>query len=162
MMRRDAQQRREPGFPAGVYPLDHTADIGMRVTAPDAHTLFQRAALGMLAFLRPDPAAPAGAATGPASPAAAAASSVMLELEADDPALLLAAWLRELLFLAQVRGQCYAGAAFPLLEPTRLRAQVALAPCAAAALQEIKGVTYHALELKETGDGWQASVIFDV
>ncbi|NIP79499.1 MAG: archease, partial [Gemmatimonadetes bacterium] len=77
------------------------------------------------------------------------------------PPGLLAAWLRELLFLHETRRSDYVGAAFDLLEGSALHARVRTEP-ARRAVREIKGVTYHELAVRRAGDGWKARVIFDV
>lgn len=141
--------------PGGITFLDHTADVGMDVTAPSLEALFHRAALGMLALLRgyDDEPAPDGAREPDATQ--------RLELEAEDAAGLLAAWLKELLFLHEVHGADYTGATFHNLTGRALTARVGTAP-AAPAVREIKGVTYHELAVEESDDGWKARVIFDV
>lgn len=142
-------------FPPGAEPLDHTADIGLRLEAASLTDLFHTAAAGLTAFLV-DPDAPAENADAPQ-----AERTEEIGLEEPDTAMLLAAWLRELLFLTQSTGLCYVGAEFLELEANRLRARVRLGP-PAGSLREIKGVTYHGLEAAPTPRGWQAQVIFDV
>jgi SHS2 domain-containing protein len=144
-------------FPPGVRPLDHTADIGMTVQAASLPALFQAAAGGLMAFLQQDDAA----AVRVPVPVSAPGESVSLDLNAEDPALLLVAWLRELLFLVEARGRCYRQARFSRLQETSLRATVEVGPCAGL-LREIKGVTYHGLEVASDAQGWHARVIFDV
>ncbi len=165
----------------GVTFLDHTADVGIDVEADDLEELFHRAALGMLALLRghedgaaegePDGRAGGDAVVGPAGAAtpdpgadpgpAEETGPVPLSLEADGPPGLLAAWLRELLFLHETRRSDYVGAAFDLLEGSALHARVRTEP-ARRAVREIKGVTYHELAVRRAGDRWKARVIFDV
>ena len=146
---------------AGITFLDHTADVGMDVAAPSRERLFHRAALGMLALLRGDDD-PEADASAPSVPAAERGPEhLSVELSADDGAALLAAWLRELLFLHETRHADYAGATFDRLTAGRLEARVETEP-SAPAVREIKGVTYHELSLEETEDGWKARVIFDV
>ncbi len=143
----DAQPER---LPLGVRLLDHTADVGLELDAPDLATLFLRAAHG------------AEALVGPTTPASAPAEIVTIRLQADDAALLLAEWLRELLFLRQVRGLSFRQAQFDELTAHGLSARVQFAPAPGDAVREIKGVTYHGLEAMQDGDSWHARVIFDV
>jgi SHS2 domain-containing protein len=141
------------GFPEGVHPLDHTADIGMDIRADSLPQLFCNAALGLAAFACP-----------PRAPMADVAlrSVETVQLQADDAALLLAAWLRELLYFMETRQLCFVDAIFPELGPRALDARVTLAPCPTA-IREIKGVTYHELEIRAEPDGsFWARVIFDV
>lgn len=145
--------------PPGVTFLEHTADVGVDVEAPSAELLFHRAAAGMMALLR-------GEEEHPESGARAAADSLRVETRTvevsdRDRAALLRAWLRELLLLHETRNADYAGAAFLELTERRLEARIRTTP-AAGAVREIKGVTYHELQVQETDEGWKARVIFDV
>jgi len=139
-------------FPPGVRPLDHTADIGMTVEADSLAELFDLAARGTMAFLAGE--------DGGGGPGEASEESITLE--ARDAGLLLVAWLRELLYLAESRGLCYRRSSIEELGETRLRARVHVVPCPAAVSREIKGVTYHGLAVEAKSDGWTARVIFDV
>lgn len=150
----------------GVTFLDHTADVGIDVTAPSLERLFHRAAVGMLALLRglddgPAPEPASVSAEGAAAGRAAPVETLTVELDADDVGGLLADWLRELLFLHETRHVDYARATFDELTERRLRARVETAP-GPPVVREIKGVTYHELCAEPTDDGWYGRVIFDV
>jgi len=168
---------------AGVVFLDHTADVGMDVHAHSFQELLHRAALGMLALLRgEDDEEPEGSdeaaagTTGPADlgadPAGVDDSSqpatVTVRVQADSTAALLADWLREILFLHELSRVDYAGASFHVAEVMggagqgRIDADVQVRR-GGRAVREIKGVTYHELEVARRPDGgWRARVIFDV
>ncbi len=82
-----------------------------------------------------------------------------VDAEAPDRAALLAAWLEELVFLAETEG----------LVPER--AEIALRPGGLHARVSgrrgdpphvVKAVTYHDLELSPAGTGWRARVVLDV
>lgn len=160
----------------GVTFLDHTADVGMDVEAASLHELLHRAALGMLALLRgaEEEGGPAagpvqgGAPSEDRSPGAVPSegrspgpAAVPIELRADDPVGLLAGWLRELLFLHEVRGGDYVGLEVDRLDEGMLTGRI-LTRTDGRAEREIKGVTYHELAVTETGGRWRARVIFDV
>lgn len=151
--------------PEGITFLDHTADVGMEVVAPTQDRLFHNAAMGMMALLdgRDDTAAGQGVGLGDeaSSPQLRDMEMVRVGGEAQDPAALLAHWLKELLFLHEVRHRDYARADMFSLTETALDAWVETVP-AAPAVREIKGVTYHELSAVRTEDGWTATVIFDV
>lgn len=148
-------------FPAGVQPLDHTADIGLALNAASLPDLFHLAAAGMMVFvLQRDDASNANPDT-PPKEGASEPQVIRLELDADDTALLLADWLRELLFLIESRGLCYDSTFFAELNQRTLRANVTVRRCPTA-VREIKGVTYHGLHVEHTTHGWHAQVIFDV
>lgn len=149
-----------PVWPEGVTGLDHTADVGVAVRAPTLEDLFRRAAAAMVALV-------SGAEEGPATldpssigPHAADSGSHRVELDAPDLEALLVAWLREILFLFQVRAYAYAGAHFDVLSDTRLVARID--GTAAEPVMELKGVTYHALAVGRIGDDWTARIVFDV
>lgn len=147
----------------GITFVDHTADVGMDVEAPSRERLFHRAAVGMLALLRgeeePGDGEPGDATVGRGG--ARGPEHLSVGLAADDGARLLAAWLKELLFLHETRHADYAGATFDKLTDGRLEARIEIEP-SVRAVREIKGVTYHELTVAETEDGWKARVIFDV
>lgn len=85
----------------------------------------------------------------------------MIALSADDAALLLVLWLRELLYLHQVESLAYRGVDFDALSERRVSARVRLGS-AGQAIREIEGVTYHEVEVAREGAGWRARVVFDV
>ena len=160
--------------PGAVTFLDHTADVGFDVTTPTPEALFDLAARGMLALLRGEE--DGGGAGQSATGAGLLRSDTdrALTLSAPEPARLLADWLRELLFLHEVERLDYDGASFQALRLTGSPpdAGVAGAPCRLTAavrflagghaVREIKGVTYHEIEVRRAPAGWSARVIFDV
>lgn len=90
-----------------------------------------------------------------------------LELDAPDLAALLAAWLRELLYLDEVEGFQYQASRFHGLEvgedgAGRLQASVLGKDASGHRTCELKAVTYHQLEVRETGGAWRARVYFDI
>lgn len=133
----------------GVRRLDHTADVGIEVEAPDLAELFRRAALGMMGLILEEPAPEP-------------AEERQLVLEAPDLPSLLFLWLRELLYWHEVGGFAFAEAAFRALLETRLEAVVRGGPDPCTPAREIKGVTYHELAAERRPDTWFARVIFDV
>ncbi len=137
-------------LPEGVEMIDHTADVALRIHAPSLEALFQRAAAGMMAIVEDEE-----------TPRSGPSSTRDLVLASADVTTLLVAWLRELLYLFQSQGLAYDDARFTELGPTRLVAQVLLRPAPHAAT-EIKGVTYHQLEVTEVDGEWRALVVFDV
>jgi SHS2 domain-containing protein len=170
----------------GVTFLDHTADVGMDVAAASLDDLLHRAALGMLALLRGEDDEP-GRARDPlhAQPAAEDAGSgalavgvagasgtseeegpaveaIPISVRVDGPARLLADWLSEILFLHEVRDLDYHAADLDRVEPDHVAGNLLVRP-GGHAVREIKGVTYHGLEVRPgEGGGWRARVIFDV
>jgi SHS2 domain-containing protein len=139
-------------MPYEITPIDHTADIGIAVTGPTLADVFAGAARGMfaltfeLAGARPD-------------------REERVALQAADRESLLVAWLQELLVRGEIEERVVTDCRFERLEETVLAATVSTAllgpeiPQIGAA---VKAVTYYALDLHPTPDGWQASVVFDV
>ena len=141
-----------------IEELSHTADIGFRVSAGSLGDLFRMAARGLISALGlpPEGAAPADRGFGRVS------------LRRDDLERLLVAWLREL--LRRIRTE----RGVPRIESldvtrredgqgSRLEAVLSWALWGDRGPErEIKGVTYHGLEVRRQGDRWHATVVLDV
>ncbi|UCG75633.1 MAG: archease [Gemmatimonadota bacterium] len=139
----------------GVREFDHTADLGMAVSAPDLAELFRRAARGMARLMRESAA----------RPPAGAATSCRVQLASGSPDLLLVAWLSELLYLDEVEGLVFEDAIFDdpgALAEGQLAATVTSRPTHSLPERQLKGVTYHGLRLEPGVEGWEAEVIFDI
>lgn len=137
--------------------LDHTADVGILVRAPDARTLFERCA-GAMFDLMADVSAVADRL-----PAGAVVDDV--EADAPDREALLVAWLGELLGRAMVSGLVYAAFDIATLDDTHLTARAWGEPlelAGGAFRTEIKAVTYHQLLISQDREEWTARVIFDI
>ena len=138
----------------GVEALDHTADVGIRVVADALPELYRRAALGALWMALGVPSDPGEEVR-------------TLEVTAGDHPDLMRRWLREVLFLQEVEGFA-AGGVEPLeLTPgpsgIGLVATLRGGPAPLHPVREIKGVTWHGLQVEERRPGeWFAQVIFDV
>jgi SHS2 domain-containing protein len=139
--------------PRGVTSFDHTADVGLEVTAPSLPQLFVRAALGTAWLIRGEHPT---AAVGPEG------TERRLRLSADDVAALLRAWLRELIYWQETERVCFRAARFDAIDERSLEASVTVAPEATEPVREIKGVTLHGLVAERRGGAWTARVIFDV
>jgi SHS2 domain-containing protein len=132
--------------------FEHTADLGLRVTAPDLDTLFAEAAACLFSAVVEDPAA--------VRPQAEQA----FEIAGADREYLLFDWLRELLyrfdadhlvfgtFEVRVRADGLSAKAWG--EP--------LDPARHVLSHEVKAITYHELKVEKTPDGWLAEVIVDI
>lgn len=136
-----------------MYELfPHTADVGLRVHAPDLNTLFAEAGEGFfslivsnLADVRPE-------------------TRVEFHVEGNDLAYLLADWLNELLFTFESRRLVLA------------RFEVSVGPVGLVATahgealderrhvleHEVKAITYHGLRVEQAGGEWVAEVILDI
>lgn len=153
----------------GVREIEHTADLGLEVEAASLEELFQRAAAGMMALVRSSDEVdvPEERLGSRARPPAASADPRMIRIQLDggaeeDLAPLLVRWLRELLYLQEVEGFVYRDTTFERLDESGLRANVRPDPRPSPQIRELKGVTYHGLEVERAGDRWRARVIFDI
>jgi SHS2 domain-containing protein len=140
-----------PGF-LMYETFDHTADLGLRVRTTDLETLFAEAAAAVFTAIVPD--------------LTTVQPQVCREvrLPADDREYLLFDWLKSLLFMFdtehllfgrfQVRlsDEGLVGSAWG--EPLD-RARHVLE-------HEVKAITYHALRVEATEDGWLAEIIVDI
>jgi len=140
----------------GVRELDHTADVGIAVRAASRAQLFRRAAAGAFALVYGDE--PGTSASSPGRPV----GEWRVSLEASDLPGLLVRWLRELLYIHETEGARYHDASFEELTDTRLDAHVHATGAPLPPVREIKGVTYHRLEVAHEPEGWSATVVFDV
>jgi SHS2 domain-containing protein len=136
-----------------MYELfEHTADLGLRVRAPDLDALFAEAAVCLFSAIVENPSA--------VQPTV----EEMVELSGTDREYLLFDWLRELLYRFDAEHMVYSEFAVKV-RPDGLTATVRgekLDPARHALSHEVKAITYHGLKVEQTSDGWLAEVIVDI
>jgi SHS2 domain-containing protein len=132
--------------------IEHTADWALHVWAPTREALFEEAARGMFALAGRAEQAVAGAA---------GRQVLDIALEASDYESLLVAWLQELLYHTEADGWAFADFQVEALAPQGLRARAHGSP-GQRPEKVIKAVTYHNLEIRSTGEGFEATLVFDV
>lgn len=132
--------------------FEHTADLGLRIRAPDLDTLFAEAAQALFATIVDD--------LGSVQPQ----QCIEVNLASDELTYLLFDWLNELLyrwdtehllfgrFEVQVSDAGLVGKAWG--EPLD-RSRHVLA-------HEVKAITYHGLTVVTDGEGWLAEMIIDI
>src|SRR5687768_6814869 len=124
-----------------MYELfEHTADLGLRVRAPDLDTLFAGAAACLFSAIVEDPAA------------VRPEVEQKLELSGTDREYLLFDWLRELLYRFDAEHMIYRDFAVTV-RPDGLTAMVRgepLDPARHALSHEVKAITYHELKVERT------------
>jgi protein archease len=150
--RRDPPPLRNSDGLAVYETFEHTADLGLRVTAPDLETLFRDAARGLVAMI----AEP--------EPSGAPARRRELRIEAATLELLLFDWLAELLFVLDTE-PVLLGAFEVELAAHRLRASASEFPFDRQRyrpLREVKAITYHGLKVEPAASGYLAEVIVDI
>jgi riboflavin kinase/FMN adenylyltransferase len=128
--------------------LPHTADWAIRVIGDSQRQLFARAAAAMFALQDADPSQPITLAR-------------RLNVTADDASELLVSWLNRLLLGQELDGALYTRFEIHEISPVGLRG-VAYGYPGAPAHTAIKAVTFYDLDVRETAEGWTATVTFDV
>ena len=136
-----------------MYELfDHTADLGLRVEAPDLPALFRDAAEGLFSIIVEQ------------IPHQVPTHELPIRVEAGRMDYLLVDWLHELLYLFETR-RLLLDAFEVEIHDTRLRATARARPFDEKRdrlLHEVKAVTYHRLHLEKTRRGWQTELILDI
>jgi SHS2 domain-containing protein len=148
--------------------VDHTADVGLEIRAPDLPELFRRGALGAVwLVLERDPGG-GGSAAGEAEEA----ESRSIQLVDQDLENLFRSWVRTILLWAETDEFVFTGAKLVLAPAPLCGSPDGLAFGLTAEvnglfdrghrIREIKGVTLHGLVVRNLGEEWFARVIFDV
>jgi SHS2 domain-containing protein len=131
----------------GFREVEHTADRELVVWGPDLAALLEEAARGLYALM--------GVEVSDES-----RRHRRLEIAADDREQLVASFLEELLFLADTQELAFDGFLLEV-EGTRLFGHLE-GGFIAARRKEVKAVTYHRLEVRDTPHGVETAIIFDV
>jgi SHS2 domain-containing protein len=129
--------------------IDHTSELELHVEAGTEAEVLEDATRALAELLRADDDGP------PGEPARRE-----LTVDADDRAQLLAAWLEELVFLAENEAVIPDRVSFETLDERGLRAH--LYGHVADRPHLVKAVTYHRLAFDRAGDGYTATVVLDV
>jgi len=144
----DAQEARRLLASRRFEEIDHTADIGIRVWGQDLAELFANAAYGMFSLMLDVECLPQ-------------TLSRAVEVESPDVETLLVDWLSELNYRRELTGEVYNRFDFQEVLPTRLKATVA-GTNGVQPRRVVKAVTFHDLAVKETPEGYEAAIVFDV
>lgn len=132
--------------------FEHTADIGLRIRAPDLNTLFAEAGLCLFSTIAEDLAA------------VRPETAVEIALAGDEVDYLLFDWLRDLLYRFDAGHWLF----------SRFDVQVSEGGLKATAWgekfdtarhglgHEVKAITAHELKVEQAADGWLAEVIVDI
>lgn len=136
--------------------IEHTADLGLEVEAPTLEQLFVAGAHGLTGVLLGDETGTTGGAAGRLT------EWRELAIEAPDREALLVDWLRELLYIQISEGLVFGTAEIGELQDDRLVARAGFGRPGKPVERELKGVTYHDLEVSRRGDTWFARVVFDL
>jgi SHS2 domain-containing protein len=131
--------------------LEHTADVGLRLTGSTPEEVLEAAGEGLATLL------------GAWFPGAGVEHRV--ETTASDRPALLAAWLDDLLYVHEAEDVVFCGFHVELPDEGRVTARVMVAPRDDRELEGvgIKAATYHRLRFEQQTDGsWIAEIYVDV
>jgi SHS2 domain-containing protein len=132
--------------------IDHTADLGIEVTAPDLLALFASAGEALYALIA-DPATIENHHT------------INVSVSGDNLEELLHAWLCEMLALFNLQGFVGKRCEIARITDRQVEGRVhgdKLDLKRHAFHTEIKGVTYHDFNVWQADGAWHARIIFDV
>jgi SHS2 domain-containing protein len=132
--------------------FDHTADLGLRIRAPDLDTLFEEAARALFATIVED--------LNSVQPR----HQAKVQLTDEKLDYLLFDWLKELLYRFDSEQMAF-GRFEVKVSSTGISGTAWGEPLDSARhtlLHEVKAITYHGLRVEQTADGWLAEVIVDI
>jgi SHS2 domain-containing protein len=132
--------------------FEHTADLGLRVRAPDLDTLFAEAARGLFSVIVED------------LDTVQPRERLDVRLEADEREYLLFDWLRQLLANFDARHLLFSRFEVHVDEGglTGTAWGEPLDPARHVLDHEVKAITYHGLRVEPADGGWLAEFIVDI
>ena len=146
-------RRAGPGYHAGMHELfEHTADLGLRATAPGLDALFAEMATCLFSAIveNPDAVRPA--------------VEQRVEVAGADRDFLLFDWLKELLYRFDTEQWLLARSEVSV-RGDGLSARVwgePFDPARHVLSHEVKAITYHELKVEPVASEWLAEVIVDI
>ena len=129
--------------------LDHISDLKIKVFGESLPELFENAVFAMKECLRPEIEIPKKN------------TKSKIKIKSADLFSLLVDFLSEVLYQAQVNKEVYHKVKFDKFSDTEIEAELSGEKVKRFGL-EIKGVTYHNLEIKKIKNHWQAIIVFDI
>lgn len=135
--------------------IEHTADIGIKVSGKDLKELFKNVALAMFDII---------AERRPENRVQRPETQILtIKQKADNLEELFVNWLNELLSLSATKEKIFCDFKFKSLDEHNLEAEAIGCDVKDYKINtEIKAATYHELKIEKTKSGWQAQIIFDV
>lgn len=132
--------------------IEHTADIAIRVRAPDLAALFKTAASAMFEI-----------ASEKTPSKDKLSHKININQKAGTLEELLVNWLNELLSLSAVEGLIFEEFQINTIDEGQIQAIALGRDIKNFRMNtEIKAATYHELKIEKTASGWLAEIIFDV
>jgi SHS2 domain-containing protein len=132
--------------------VEHTGELELELESTTAETLFEEALAALADLIGNDERLSGSTPT--------RHLSREVDIQAGDRPALLAAWLDELVFLAETEGFVPEAVESLELGELELRARIRGRPGHPPHL--VKAVTYHRLELGRGNGGWRARAVLDV
>lgn len=132
--------------------FDHTADLGVEIYGPDICQLFINAGRALFDLICGDSAIEEK-------------DIIAVTAEGNGTEDLMMNWLRELLYLHQVKGYLLSTFIIHQVDDSRITATVKgelFDSHRHKLLREIKAITYHQLKVEQHDGGWTARCIFDI
>ena len=129
--------------------LDHPSDLKIKIFGKDKKELFENAVFAMGECLRPE------------IEIHEKNTKSKIKIKSADLFSLLVDFLSEVLYRAQVNKEIYYKVKFDKISDTELKAELFGEKVKRFGL-EIKGVTYHNLNIEKKNSQWQAVVLFDI
>lgn len=129
--------------------IEHTADYAMRVRGRDLGSLLVNAARGLACMLVSDP------------DRLACRRDVWIKVDACDAESVLVEWLNELIYWSEVEMIVFGEFELKQVTSTSVRAQ-ARGDRVHQLRHHVKAATYHNLEIIQTEQGLEATVVFDL
>jgi len=138
-------------MPPRYRTFSHTADTGIEVEAATLAELYATCAYAMfdlmveLETVEPQ-------------------KDMVMQVAAPDPAQLVVDLLSQLLAIAEIEGVVFCRFDVGTATETKVEMVAGATPADTVELcgPPVKAVTYHALEVAPTADGWRARIVFDV
>jgi SHS2 domain-containing protein len=130
--------------------VEHTAELELEIEGPNAEAVFADALLALTELL----------SDGDLASRRGAAVSVQVTLDGRDRAMLLAAWLDELVFRAETDG--LVPGAIEQIELGEHHLTATIRGTQGAPRHLVKGITHHRLAFERAEAGFHATVVLDV
>jgi SHS2 domain-containing protein len=132
--------------------FDHTADVGLRIFAPDRSSLFAEAARALFSLVVANPES------------VQPVEKRDYELAGEQDEYLLFDWLSELLYTFETEHLLLSEFQIELSrEGLRAACRGERVDRSRHELDhEVKAITYHGLKVEQSGEGWLAEVIVDI
>jgi SHS2 domain-containing protein len=132
--------------------FEHTADLGLRATAPTLDALFAEMAACLVSAMVEDPAA------------VRPALEVRVEVAGTNRDFLLFDWLKDLLLRFDDDHVLFSSFDVKVTDAglTATARGEPYDPARHVLAHEVKAITYHELKVEETAGGWLAEVIVDI